>query len=44
MIALLWILIALIVLDIIAHLQHITLLSELKNGIALLKSKIEKQP
>lgn len=39
--ALFWILIALVVFDVIAHLQHITLLDELKNDLKLLRSKID---
>lgn len=39
--ALFWILIGLVVLDVIAHFQHITLLSELKNELAIVRNKID---
>lgn len=41
MTAIIWILVGLVVLDVIAHLQHITLLSELKNDIAIVRNKID---
>lgn len=41
MIAIIWILVGLICFDVIAHLRHITLLSELKNDIDLLRNKID---
>jgi hypothetical protein len=39
--ALFWILIALVALDVIAHLQHITVVDELKKDLAWIKSKLE---
>lgn len=39
--ALFWILVGLVALDVIAHLQHITVLEELKKDVGWLKSKIE---
>lgn len=41
MTALIWILVGLVVLDVIAHFQHITLLSELKNDLAIVRNKID---
>lgn len=36
-----WVLVGLVVLDVIAHFQHITLLSELKNDLAIVRNKID---
>lgn len=36
-----FVLAGLIVLDVIAHFQHITLLSELKNDLAIVRNKID---
>lgn len=41
--ALFFVLAGLIVLDVIAHFQHITLLSELKNDLAMVKSSIDRR-
>lgn len=43
MTAILWILVGLVALDVIAHFQHITLLSELKNDLAMIKSAVDRR-
>lgn len=38
-----WVLVGLVILDVIAHFQHITLLSELKNDLAMVKSAVDRR-
>lgn len=43
MVALVVILIALVVLDIVAHLQHISVMEELKNDVRWMSSKLDQR-